>query len=524
MRNKLNYLTKSYSPDDQRMVVTRNDFSGGVNNRQHPSIIKETQVNSLSNADIIVPGEVSKRPGSLLIGNDVGDVTPVVLHNYEIQGATDQLLMYENTSLHKWEGSGNWAALKSDFTASTDVGIVTCKMSGISPDDIVIVQNGTEAFGIESDGTLLDLITAKTNKPTLSTVMCWYGNRVWILKNDILSYSDAYPADYGEAFDSLNSFRIPVGTERKLLSTRDTGIVVMGEQAIWGLAPSATPAATDRPQPIITDHGVVSKKGAVIYGDDIYYFSKDGFRALKRTIQDKLQLGVSYPLSYTLKNEFSLISWGYISKLSMEVFDNKIFIAVPTSSTTYDTWVYYPANGSFMIISGWSPSCWSRYKISGEEQLYYGKEGNGAVYKAWSGYTDEGTTTTGGTAHTLSMEGREEDMGQPLIYKVGGEIELTVESAGSGLSFEVFVALDGRNFQSLGTIDLSSDSAPVLPVNLPFTLADSYVVRQKFHLESLGRWRTLQVKIENTDKNTETIKFYSYSIVTYPEEYENEEL
>lgn len=56
----------------------------------------------------------------------------------------------------------------------------------------------------------------------------------------------------------------------------------------------------------------------------------------------------------------------------MAVFDNKIFIAVPTSATTFDTWVYYPAIDAFMVIDGWSPTCWSTYKVDGEERLYYG--------------------------------------------------------------------------------------------------------------------------------------------------------
>jgi len=52
---------------------------------------------------------------------------------------------------------------------------------------------------------------------------------------------------------------------------------------------------------LITNMGVVSKKGAVAYGDNIYFFAQDGFRELKRTIQDKLQIGITYPISYRLK-------------------------------------------------------------------------------------------------------------------------------------------------------------------------------------------------------------------------------
>ena len=502
--------------DDQRLYAIRRDFSGGVNTRQHASKIGENQAEQLDNWDIGIPGQTQKRPGFSLIGNDVGDNSVLCLHNYEIQGATDQLLMFEGTMLRKWTGSGNWVTVKGDFSASTDVGIISAKMSGISPDDVVIVQNDIDnAFLIESDGTALNLGSGATSPPK-STVMCWYGNRIWILDNDLLYYSDAYDSDYSTAFVVTNSFRIPVGQERKLLATRDMGIIVMGDQAIWGLAPSATPAATDKPEPLITNLGCVSKKGAVIVGDDIYFFAQDGLRALKRTVQDKLQLGITFPISYRLKTEFEAINWAYISNLSMEYFDNKVFVAVPTSTSTWDLWIYYPASDSFKIVKSWTPFSWAKYKVSGEERLYFGKYGDGSVYRAWTGYDDNGT------AISATFIGREEDFGQPLNYKVGGELEIEAEVAGSGNSLTVSVSLDGANFQALGTVNLTSSTAPVLPISLPFSLSDSYIVRDKFHLDSLGRFRTIQIKIENSDLNTETITFYAYNIVTYLEEYEGE--
>jgi len=515
------------TPDDSPLYVIRKDFSGGVNSRQHSSIIGETQTEVLKNIDLSVLGEMTKRSGSTLIGNDVGDVSPAYLHNFEIQNSDDQLLMYENTTLWKWTGSGNWASLKADFTASTDVGIISAKESGLSPDDIVIVQNGTNnAFRVDSSGNLQDLGSTTgtgSDSPPKSTVMCWYGNRVWVLLNDLLYFSDAYSADYSSAFDTVsNVFRLPIGEERKIIPTRDTGMVVMGKEQIWGLNPSVVPVATDKPEPLITNMGVVSKKGAVAYGDNIYFFSQDGFRELKRTIQDKLQVGTTYPLSYRLKTEHDRISWANISKLSMAAWDNKIFIAVPTSATTFDTWVYYPVIDAFMIIQGWSPTCWSTFKISGEERLYYGQVSQGKVYRAWYGYTDEGATTTTGTAVTMTVDGREENLGQPLVYKVGGELEIEAEVAGSGNTLTINVAVDGGAFQNLGTVSLGSDSAPTLPINLPFNLSDSYVVREKFHLESLGRFRTIQVEIINSDSNTDPIKVYGYNITSFQEAYENE--
>ena len=327
------------SVDSKPLAVVHKDFSGGVNTREHPSSIEVNQCEKLENWDTTIVGELVKRYGSSTIGSDLGDAAIVTLHNYEIQGATDQLLAYEDTNLSKWIGAGTFASLKADFTASTDVGMVSGKMSGIAPDDIVIIQNGEDnAFSVESDGTVTDLGSTTgtgSDSPPQSTVMAWYGNRFWVLKNDLLYWSAAYSADYSSAFDTVSdSFRIPVGEERFIAPTRDAGMIIGGEHGIWAIAPSATPVATDRPQPIITSEGCVSKKAWCLGGDDIYWFSQNGLRSLRRTVQDKLQMGATYPLTFPLKDDFDTINWAYAYKIAMVYFDNKIYMAVPTDSST----------------------------------------------------------------------------------------------------------------------------------------------------------------------------------------------
>jgi hypothetical protein len=380
--NEIRIISNIRTPDDVTIPIIRRDLSGGINNRQSGSLIGETQASVLYNVDIGVIGQASKRPGSVLAGDDMADNTILGLCNFQIQGGTDQLLAYEGTKVWSWIGSGTWTDLGRTFSTATEVGFCLAKESGLAPDDVVIIQNNVDnAQRLDVNGNFQDLgSTAGTgsDSPPKSTVMCWYGNRVWVLVNDQLYYSDAYPADYATAYDTVaNVFRVPVGKEMGLCSTRDTGIVVMGEDAIWGLAPTVVPVATDKPEPLITNHGVISKGGWCQAGDDIYYFAQDGFRALKRTLQDKLQSGVEFPISYPLKDEFERINWAYIDRLSMKYFDNKIFINVPTSSSTFDIWVYYTALKSFVVFQGWSARCWETYKIGGEEGLYYGKQVSG---------------------------------------------------------------------------------------------------------------------------------------------------
>lgn len=162
------------------------------------------------------------------------------------------------------------------------------------------------------------------------------------------------------------------------------------------------------------------------------------------------------------------------------------------------------------------------YKVSGEQQFFYGAQGDGVVYRGWYGYTDEGTTATNGTAITMVETGREEDFGQPLTRKVGGEVEIEAKAVGDDNSLTVEARIDGGSYSTLGTVSLQSDSAPTLPVALPFTLSSEYLIREKLHLDSLGPYRTIQFKITNDDKNTSEISIYGVNTITFPEEYENE--
>lgn len=517
---KVRDLTRRLSaPDDELAAIVRSDMSAGMNSRVQPSKLRDNQAEVLSNISLDTPGQRSKRPGSVLIGDDVGDVSPVILHNYEIQGATDQFLMYEDTDLWKWTGGASWSSLKSDFTSSTDVGIISAKESGQSPDDVVIVQNGTEQVRFNSSGTEYNLDTNHGLYKT--TVMAWYGNRIWALSNDLLQYSDAYPdLDDGSDAFTASAFRVPVGEERAIVATRDLGMIIFGAQAIWSLFPSATPAATDRPEPIITSYGAVSKKGVIPVGDDIYFFAQDGLRSLRRTVQDKLQVGASFPISYFLKDEYEEISWSNIANLSMAYFDNKIFISVPLTATTFKTWIYYPSIDSFVVMEDVHPTAWGKYKVSGEERLYYGKQGQGKVYRAWNGFTDEGTTTTNGTAISSQEDGRDEDFGQPQLIKEGGEIEVEAAASSGGLSLKISARIDGGLYSELGTMSLQSETAPNLDIRLPFNLSDNVVVREKFSLDSLGQFRTVQVRIENTDTSTEDVIVYSVNYVAYPVVYQ----
>lgn len=500
--------------DDKELYFIRKDLSGGQNDRFHGSNVGENQATSLLNVDLGTPYQTSKRPGLTLV-EDLGASACTGLFGFEPDGGTNQLCVTEGTNLHTWPGSGTFTTRKSDFTSNLATTMIRVGESG--ENDVILVSNGTDnVFRMNQSYSFQDLGDINTSPPK-TRVMTFFRNRVFALKSNLLYWADAFPADYSTAFDrTTNAYRIPCGTERAVLGIRDQGLVVIGNDQIWGINPSASPAATDLPEKIL-DIGCAAGNTATQVGDDIYFLAYDGVRGVFRTQQDKLQQGASYPLSYLIKDEVDSLNWAQISKACAVYFDNKYFISVPVdgSSSCNEVWVYFPASQGWMIISGWNVSAWSKMKVNGEERLYAADSTDGSVYRAWYGFSDNGT------AINYQEEGRKEDMGQPLVTKTGGVFKLRALSSGD-YDISVYASIDDQEYTLLGVMSLAG-TAPVLPISLPFSLASVNILEEQFHLDNLGPWRQIRFKIQHNSLNgSDNIIFYDRTLTTYADEYQSE--
>ena len=512
--------------DTPRMTKVTKDLSNGMNTRVNNTEIDDSQCESLVNVDISTPGKSIKAPGSVQLTTTASWGTdPVFIHSFIIQGQDDQLLALENGTLRQWTSGNSWTDVSTGFTASAlDVGFINAKQSGISPDDVCIIQTGQgDQYVILDDGTDTD-ISGGANPPQQTTVMAWFNNRVWTLLNDELEYSDAVPSDYSTAFNNTK-FRVPVGEERAIVTTREFGLVIGGENQIWGLTPSVTPnAATDQPFPIVQDRGVVSKKAMIDYADDVFWFANDGLRSLKRNQQDKLQQQASYPISYTLKDEFEEILWSRANEIELKGWDNKIFCKIPVVGG-FKTWIHYPAYNSWVVKDGWDINSMAVHKVDGEDLLYYGTSATGKVYRGWYGFSDEGTTTTNGTAITMTEVGKNQDMGVPLNEKYGGEVEVKCLSVSGTNVIEVWASFNDAEFTKLGELDIEQltganfGALGTSKVTFPVDFSDVVMVRGKFHLDSYGRFRTIQLRLIHDSIASSDIAIIERNIVTFMQDY-----
>lgn len=507
----------SYAGDDSSVYVIRQDVSGGMNNRQAPSIIGENQGELFQNVDLTVPGERRIRAGLTLL-EDLGANVITGLFGYDPQGGTGNLLVTEGANLKRWPGTGSFQTVSITMTTSLDTTMIKAYKTAVG--DVCLISNGTDnVFEMTPAYAINDLGNTNTSPPK-TKVLTTFRNRVWGLKGDLLYYSSASPSDYSAAFDRTTSYyRIPVGEERAIVGTRDMGIIVAGKEQVWALNPSTVPAATDKPEKLL-DVGLASGDTFVQVGDDYIGLFYDGVRALKRTIQDKLQLGESLPISYPLKDEFEEINWTYITKACAVWFDNKYILSLPTVGATRNNkvWVYYPATQAWSVITGWNVSRLAKFKVGGEEFLYAGdSSGGGKVYRAFHGADDDGT------AISYSEVGRSENLGYPLVKKVGGELKVVAAPTGD-YNISVYGSFDEGDFNLLGYLNVSSNLI-TFPVSFPVLFLPDATSYQKFHLDQYGEWYTFTPKLSYASAITSEgdITIYETSLTANLVEYKSEE-
>lgn len=505
--------------DDSRGSVLRRQMVG-MNNRQHPNVIAEQEAMNLLNVDLTVAGERKRRPGETLI-EDLGNNAITGMFGYDPQGNTANLLVTHGTNLDRWIGSGSFdTGVKTNFTSGLKSTIIKVYKSGVG--DVAWIGNGTDNwFEMTPSYTMNDLgSTAGTgnDSPPKSTVATFYRNRPWILKSDELFFGDAASSDYSAGFDTVsNKYRIPVGEERALIGTRDLGLLVVGKEQVWGLNPSTVPAATDKPEKL-SEYGCAAGDTFTQVGDDYLYMSFDGVRGLRRTEQDKLQYGSSLPISYPLKDQFEEISWAYIHKACAIYWDNKYFIALPSGQTyNNQVWVYFPSTNGWMVINGWNVGAWAKFKVNGQERLYFGDSTDGKVFRAWFGATDNGS------AIQFIEEGRNEDLGMPLIKKYGGEFKVVAKPSGD-YDIAVSASFDNSSYYLLGYLNVSGNLV-TFPTTFPVNFYPDQIVFKKFPLDFYGEWYTFRHKLEHnaTTTDADDITIFETSLTAIPQEYDPEE-
>ena len=129
------------------------------------------------------------------------------------------------------------------------------------------------------------------------------------------------------------------------------------------------------------------------------------------------------------------------------------------------------------------------------QDLFFGNTTDGKIVRMFDDTFDDDEVK-----YETALTTKKYDWGRPESDKIFNEIEVAVLGSGAG-TVTVEARVDAAGFSEVGTFEIIAGD-PTLPVDLPFTLGSSGIVRQKFHLEQFSRGRNIDFRFthdETTD-------------------------
>lgn len=218
--------------------------------------------------------------------------------------------------------------------------------------DYAVLPNGDNA--ISSQNRLLVPTWWQFDNNTAGSPGSYKAKRDYVAASDYLDYIHVALNQY---------FRINQGSSDELLVLREvrpgsvaafkTGSVFLLDDVIGDLS-----TMSQRRLPI--GYGLVNAKAIAQGGSNLHWMApKRGVVSLVQTINNEIQ-GVDVPLSEPIQPWIDRINWAYGSKIRMEFWDNKLFVAVPLDDAiaesldliegqTYTNWL------NVEDILGWTP-------------------------------------------------------------------------------------------------------------------------------------------------------------------------
>jgi hypothetical protein len=156
------------------------------------------------------------------------------------------------------------------------------------------------------------------------------GNRLFIPVGDNVYVSDFLSYT---RFSLPNQFRVNTGSNDELVSLHkydEDTIIAFKERSIYRVT-GISSLATARLDEVTRAHGCAAAGSVVSVGQDVFFLSRDGVRALSVSEQGELR-GVDIPLSEPIQPVMDEVDWPNASKAKGIYHRNKYYLALPLRS------------------------------------------------------------------------------------------------------------------------------------------------------------------------------------------------
>ncbi len=495
-------LTDQSVPIPQENAVS---FSGGMRDRDHPSLLDPNQYAYAANIEVRNAGLAKLRDGRTTKCAATG-ANPQGAFYFTPNAASPLVVIFNGGKTYTWNGSAASATIfgATTFTNAT-TNIANAILNGVAYCSPGQSDNGRSWDGVALDWTDEGNTNADVPRGTLlcqqSGRLCAAGESLTSTRQDYTSFSDIFD---GHTFDrTANSKRTPTDGSQAITAIntyRKEEILVHTAFSThsWNVSGSSVTAFSRLT--LDAKIGCIAPRSVVVIGDDAFFMSADfQIRSIKRTVQD-LAFGVTNPISYFVPNLMDRINPAYAYRSAGVFYNNYYLLAVPLDNATHNNAVLaFDMLHQYQTPSGLAPICvgeWTNINVnqfiitsfSNIAKLHYLDDVDGSIKQMFDGSTnDDGTQID----PQIDFRAFDYKFANNPKSAVDGVIQFLGSSGTANLSF----AKDDGQFTSIGTKMIGGTSS-LLPVQLPFFLSvDSGVTPWYFTMYGQGQSRYWQPRL-----------------------------
>lgn len=501
------------------------NYQGGQNDTDIADQLMESEGVRMRNCYIRNKGQLIKRNGTILTGNDTSNLSVNGLFYWKTDAGTKYFLKFEGTTLYYLNGS-TWDALDTGFTTGTD-------MSFAAANGVLYMCNGTENIhswdgaSVVTNACLTDLGAAVPKGKQL----IWWRNYMFVSTDSSLG-ATSYPArvwfsnlntpgtwttgtDYFDANKSDGQVVTGIGILEKFFAVfkeRSTFVMTGNTPSQWRIDGS-----NNNLQNVDQGFGCVSYKSIVQVGNDLWFMSNGGIRSLIRNEQGTTPF--TGLVSGDVQTTIDGANKSQLSKSSAIMFDGRVYFAFASGTSTYNDTVIVadttinkgkPFNPfPWVVYTGWNPNVWAVYTPSSSPQLYWGHGNNGVVFQAEVGSDDNDE------AIDFDYISPAIDLKNPDRRKTHRFMYVDAQSGGN-YNVNIEGSTDGNTFTLLELLNLSSGALWDTGIWGVDTWGFSSRIREKVTIQKAGY--QYYVRFRNNEAN-EPVTMYPYSLAIKPKEF-----
>lgn len=502
------------------LLIRVKDQSGGLNTRTFPTEISDTEAQLLQGL-FTDPGLVKKSEGTTTFAFASSVASSV-------SGAIRSLVDFNPDD---GSGSSLLFQISNEIFSSNSSGVVSLRATIPNADNEGEFEQGLNKIFFcdgTSDPIVFDTslsfstIASSISGMVRHTTSEYFLNRIWT--NDVNNKSHLVLSDIlDDIFDKSNTQKFGEGSGSseivKIQGYRNQELLIFMNNKIEELIVSNPSDISTWSRKVIDErYGLIAKDTVRELGGVVYFLDNENrVRALNRTALDAPTGTQAVPISDKIEAEMDRINKLHASKASAGVFENFYMLSLPLDSATENSDIFV-----FDTRSGGWYGPWDSYTAA----KFVSSDIRGQGRDAYFGSTDgqsvvrmfDGTFDNDGAAIKTVIRTKKYDFNRPESDKIFNEIEIAVLGTGEG-TVTVRARVDDAGFSDVGTFEIIS-GAPTLPVDLPFDLGSTGIVRGKFHLEDFSRGRNIDFEFEHDE--TFDVQYLEWIITCLDQNYERE--